>query len=76
MHCIAEVFRINFQPAFAHVDGRKLHWTIQDKTSVNLEYGLVEVFKEIPRAPRRGGREKPADLNNWHQKRVHIMTFH
>ena len=67
-----KVFRINFQPALAHVDGRKLRWTMQDRTSVNLEYGLVEVFKEVSRAPRRGGREKPADLNNWHPKRESI----
>ena len=67
-----QVFRINFQPAPAHVDGRKLRWTMQDKTSVNLESWLVEVFKEVSRALRRGGREKSADLNKWHQKRESV----
>ena len=43
-----------------------------DKTSVKLEYGSPEVFKEGSRVPRRGGREKPTDLNKWHQKRESI----
>ena len=33
-----------------------------DKTSVKLEYGSAESFKEGSRVPRRGGREKPAGL--------------
>jgi len=65
-------FRINFQPALAHVAARKLHCITQDKKSDNLECGLAEVFKEDSRVPRQGGREKPAGLNNWHQKRESI----
>ena len=65
-------FRINFQPALAHVAARKLRCITQDKKSDNLECGLAEVFEEDSRVPRRGGREKSAGLNNWHQKRESI----
>ena len=45
-------FRINFQPALAHVAARKLRCITQDKKSDNLECGLAEVFKEDSRVPR------------------------
>ena len=72
-----QVFRINFQPAPAQVDGRKLRWTMQDHTSVNLESWLVEVFKEVL---GHHAEEDVKSLQPWingtEKEKVYIMPFY